>query len=110
MRKDGIHVGLDVGSVGAKTALIDGQKNILEEHYVRTKGQPLETTLQVLTEIFSRIPIDRVTSFSVTGNAGKLIAQLLDSLFVNEIIAQGKSTTYFYPQVRTIIEMGGEDS
>jgi len=30
--------------------------------------------------------------------------------FENEIIAQGKSIEYFYPQVRTVIEMGGEDS
>jgi predicted CoA-substrate-specific enzyme activase len=63
-----------------------------------------------LTEILSRIPAERIQSVSVTGTAGKLIAELLGAEFVNEIIAQGKSTTYFYPQVKTIIEMGGEDS
>jgi len=46
----------------------------------------------------------------VTGTAGKLIADLLGAEFINEIIAQSKSTMYFHPEVKTIIEMGGEDS
>jgi predicted CoA-substrate-specific enzyme activase len=110
MDKDGLHVGLDVGSVSANTVLIDEEKNVVEEHYTRTKGQPLETVLRILTETLSRVPLERIRSVSVTGTAGKLIAELLGAEFVNEIIAQGKATTYFYPQVRTIIEMGGEDS
>ena len=58
----------------------------------------------------SRVPAERVKSVSVTGTAGKLIAELLGAEFVNEVIAQGKSTIHFYPQVKTVIEMGGEDS
>ncbi|MBU1205680.1 MAG: CoA activase [Proteobacteria bacterium] len=110
MKKDGLHLGLDVGSVSANTVLIDDQKNVVEEHYTRIKGQPLETVLAVLTEILTRVSAERIQSISVTGTAGKLIAELLGGEFVNEIIAQGKSTTFFYPQVKTIIEMGGEDS
>ncbi|MEW5807431.1 MAG: acyl-CoA dehydratase activase [Acidobacteriota bacterium] len=110
MSQDRIHVGVDVGSVSAKVVLIDDARNILEEHYTRTKGRPLETTLSVLTGIFSRVPEEMVASFSVTGTAGKLIAELLNAEFVNEVIAQSKSTAHFHPQVKTIIEMGGEDS
>ncbi|MBI5968680.1 MAG: hypothetical protein HY882_12610 [Deltaproteobacteria bacterium] len=110
MDKQGFHVGLDVGSVSANTVLIDEKKNVVEEHYTRTKGQPLETVLRVLAEILSRVPVKRINSVSVTGTAGKLIAELLGAEFVNEIIAQAKSTNYFYRQVKTIIEMGGEDS
>ena len=110
MDRDGLHIGLDVGSVSANTVVIDEEKNVVEEHYTRTKGQPLETVHRVLTDILARIPADRIQSVSVTGAAGKLIAELLGAEFVNEIIAQGKATTYFCPQVKTIIEMGGEDS
>ena len=110
MDKIGLHIGLDVGSVSLNTVLIDLEKNILEERYTRTKGQPLETVLRILSEILSRVPAEGIRSVSVTGTAGKLIAELLEGEFVNEIIAQGKSTTYFYPHVKTIIEMGGEDS
>ncbi len=110
MEGEQIHIGLDVGSISANTVLIDESKNVIEEHYTRTKGQPLETVLHVLTEIFSRVPLEKIKSFSVTGTAGKFIAELLGAEFVNEIIAQSKSTAHFYPQVKTIIEMGGEDS
>src|SRR5271157_5228672 len=110
MDKDRLHLGLDVGSVSANTVVVDEQKNVVEEYYTRTKGQPLETVLRVLTEILSRIPAEKILSVSVTGTAGKLIAEFLNAEFVNEIIAQAKATTYFHPQVRTIIEMGGEDS
>ncbi len=110
MGKDGYHIGLDVGSVSANTVLIDEEKKVVEEHYTRTKGQPLQVVLAVLTGIFSRVAPDRISGVSVTGAAGKLIAELLGAEFVNEIIAQAKSTTHFYPQVKTIIEMGGEDS
>lgn len=110
MAKKELHLGIDVGSVSANTILIDEDKNVIEEYYTRTKGQPLETVLGVLEEILARIPAAQIKSVSVTGTAGKLIAELLEAEFINEIIAQSKSTTYFYPQVRTIIEMGGEDS
>lgn len=30
--------------------------------------------------------------------------------YVNEIVSQATATSFFYPQVRTIIEIGGEDS
>ena len=110
MENDGLHIGLDVGSVSANTVLIDEDKNVVEEHYTRTKGQPLETVLKVLEDILTRFPADRIRSVSVTGTAGKLIAELLGAEFANEVIAQGKSTTHFHPEVKTIIEMGGEDS
>ena len=110
MDRIGLHIGLDIGSVSLNTVLIDTQKDILEEHYTRTKGQPLETVLRVLTDILTRVPADRVRSVSVTGTAAKMIAELLGAEFVNEVIAQAKSTSHFHPEVKTVIEMGGEDS
>jgi predicted CoA-substrate-specific enzyme activase len=110
MKNNLLHIGLDVGSISANTVLIDENKNIIEEHYTRTQGQPLETVLQVLKKILTRVPISNIASFSVTGTSGKFIAELLDAEFVNEVIAQSRSTTFFYPHVKTIIEMGGEDS
>ena len=110
METDGFHLGLDVGSVSVNTVLIDGRKNIIEEHYTRTKGQPLETVVNVVSEILTRVPAEKISSVTVTGTAGKLIAELLGAEFVNEVIAQSKSTTFFHPEVKTIIEMGGEDS
>jgi len=108
--KDSCFIGIDVGSISVNTVVINDNKEILEEYYTRTHGQPLITVHRVLEEILSRRRPSQVLGVSLTGSGGKLIAGLLGVGFENEIIAQGKSIEYFYPQVRTVIEMGGEDS
>ncbi|MBS3906922.1 MAG: CoA activase, partial [Syntrophaceae bacterium] len=65
---------------------------------------------RVLEEILSRIPPEQFHSLSFTGTGGKLLSELLDGHFVNEIIAQARAVQHFYPEIRTIIDIGGEDS
>ena len=105
-----IYLGIDIGSVSANTIIMDEHRNMLEEHYIRIKGQPLQTVQKVLEEILQRIPLEQFHSISFTGTGGKLLSELLGGHFVNEIIAQAKAVQSFYPQVRTIIDIGGEDS
>ncbi len=105
-----LHLGMDVGSVSTNTVLLNEKGEILKDDYRRTKGQPLETALAVLNEFFSEIPEGQLASLALTGAAGKKVAELLRVPFVNEIIAQARAVDRFHPQVRTIIEMGGEDS
>jgi len=108
--KDSCFIGIDVGSVSVNTILVNCNREILEEYYTRTHGQPLITVHRVLKEILSRISPSQILGVALTGSGGELIAELLGAGFENEIIAQGKSIECFYPQVRTIVEMGGEDS
>ncbi|HVP78697.1 MAG TPA: acyl-CoA dehydratase activase [Thermodesulfobacteriota bacterium] len=105
-----LYLGIDVGSVSTNTIILDDRRNVLEEHYTRIKGQPLRTVQKVLEEILRRISPEQFHSVSFTGTGGKLLADLLGGHFINEIIAQARAIQYFYPQVRTIIDIGGEDS
>ncbi|MCJ7705537.1 MAG: acyl-CoA dehydratase activase, partial [Desulfobacterales bacterium] len=105
-----LYLGMDVGSVSANTIIMDEQRNVREEHYTRIKGQPLQTVQKLLEEILQRISHEQFHSVSFTGTGGKLLSELLGGNFVNEIIAQARAVQYFYPQVRTIIDIGGEDS
>jgi len=105
-----IYLGIDVGSVSANTVILNDRGEVLEEHYTRIKGQPLKAVQRVLEEILSRIPPEQFHSLSFTGTGGKLLSELLDGHFVNEIIAQAKAIQHFYPEIRTIIDIGGEDS
>ncbi|MBI2472354.1 MAG: 2-hydroxyglutaryl-CoA dehydratase, partial [Planctomycetes bacterium] len=54
------YIGLDIGSVSVKAVLINERKEILENHYVRTHGQTVETFLLVLKDIFNRTHIDDI--------------------------------------------------
>ena len=105
-----LYLGIDIGSVSANTIIMDDHRNVLEEHYTRIKGQPLQTVKKVLEEVLQRISHEKFHSVSFTGIGGKLLSELLGGNFVNEIIAQARAVQYFYPQVRTIIDIGGEDS
>src|SRR4030067_2608328 len=97
-------IGLDAGSVSVKIAVLDAKGNVLETKYVRHKGRLLTTAFELLRNL------DHSASLSITGSGGKIIARAFGIKPVNEVIAQSYSTKRFYPGIRTIIEMGGEDS
>jgi len=97
-------IGLDAGSVSVKLAILDNKGNILETKYIRHKGNPLKVTYEVLKDT------PQASSLSITGSAGKLIAEALGIKHLNEVVAISHSTKKLYPKVKTIIEMGGEDS
>ncbi|WP_038054883.1 acyl-CoA dehydratase activase [Thermodesulfobacterium hydrogeniphilum] len=103
------YVGLDVGSGTAKVAVLDENKNILFWKYKRTNGQPIETAEKILSEVEKKFD-NNLSGITCTGTAGKTISQILGSAFINEVIAHAKAATFFYPQVKTIIDIGGEDS
>ncbi|OGP32463.1 MAG: CoA activase [Deltaproteobacteria bacterium GWC2_42_11] len=105
-----VFIGIDIGSVSTNTVVVTLDKEILEEHYTRTKGQPLETARDVLADVLSRYPIEIIRVVAATGTGGKTIAPLIGAYFTNEVIAQSKAVEYFHPDVRTVIEMGGEDA
>jgi len=105
-----LHIGLDVGSVSVDACVIDESHQILRTDYIRHKGQPAQVSLSALKNIISEFGEERIKSISVTGSSGRAIAEALNAHLVNEIISQARATMELYPQVRTIIEIGGEDS
>jgi predicted CoA-substrate-specific enzyme activase len=104
-------VGLDAGSVSVKLVVLDEQGSKLYSRYERHKGHPISIALKCIREIPPTIAMSpKHLSLSITGSAGRLIASILKIKPVNEIVAQAFSTHTVFPHVKTIIEMGGEDS
>jgi predicted CoA-substrate-specific enzyme activase len=104
-----VRLGFDAGSVALKVVVMDGSGHVLERSYTRTQGRPVETALEVfgaLTQRYGR-SFDLVAG---TGSAGRLICELLDVPFVNEVICQASAIKHLVPEARTVIEMGGQDS
>ena len=44
------YIGVDVGSISINTVVVDQKKEVIEEHYTRIQGQPLEVTRKILSE------------------------------------------------------------
>ncbi len=110
LKPDSLFLGLDIGSVSVKTVLINQNREIVENRYDRHKGQPIQTVINRLKDILGKTPIDNIFRTAVTGSGGEMAAGLLNAEFVNEIVAHTKAVSKLYPHIRTVIEMGGEDS
>jgi len=65
---------------------------------------------QMLAELFRHLPADRIDTMVGTGSAGRCLCELLNIDFINELICQSVAIRHLCPHVRTVIEMGGQDS
>ncbi len=102
-------VGIDIGSVSVKVAVRDESGKIARTAYRRFHGRPYQTLINVLDEEFSDLKGKEVR-LGLTGIGGKTGMNILGGQFFGEISALAAANYELVPQVRTIIEMGGEDS
>ena len=106
------YLGIDIGSISTKGIIIDKKKTILASSYLWTKGNPLKAVKEVLENLKPKIPSEyQIVGIGTTGSARKLIGTILGANIIkNEITAHAIGTISKYPEVRTIIEIGGQDS
>ena len=105
-----LDLGMDIGSVSINTVVLNPAGEVVFEDYRRTRGEPLPTALNILKELNSKFADYHFRLAAFTGIGGKMPAQTLGGLFVNEVIALARGTFTFLPQARTVIDMGGEDA
>jgi len=103
-------LGLDIGSISVNLVAVDTDGGISRECYLRTHGRPIATVLHALENLHRDLAPAQINAIAVTGTAGKDVADALGCSYVNEIIAQSSATARLHPDVRTIIELGGEDA
>ncbi len=104
------YLGVDIGSISTKGVIIDENYNILSSNYIWTSGNPIEAVKKLMNTL-TILPGYKLCGIGTTGSARKLIGLMLGANVVkNEIIAHAVGTLSFYPNVRTILEIGGQDS
>ncbi|WP_265458952.1 2-hydroxyacyl-CoA dehydratase [Enterococcus sp. HY326] len=104
-------LGIDAGSTTTKVTLIDEEGNLLFSHYGNNQGQPLETTMAVLKDLYSQMPADVfIGKAAVTGYGEQLIKNAL-KIDIGEVetMAHYKAANHFQPGVDFILDIGGQD-
>lgn len=103
---------MDIGSVSTKGVVLDGEGRVIAAEYLWTEGDPVAATKRILLSLQKQAPSGmRIGSVGVTGSARRLIGAMLEADAVkNEITAHARGTISRHPDVRTIIEIGGQDS
>ncbi len=103
-----VFIGIDIGSVSLDIAVIDEKLQLLESVYERTRGQPIPALIRVLEGLEKDYP--EVSGAVCTGSGRNLIADVIGVDRENEITTQAKAIAHFHPGIRTVIEIGGQDS
>jgi predicted CoA-substrate-specific enzyme activase len=106
------YLGIDVGSVTTKMAVLDESDNLIKRIYMPTQGKPIVMVQQGLVKIKQQLPEDvRICGVATTGSARYLAGIIVGAdLIKNEITSQAIAALHYFPEVKTVIEIGGQDS
>jgi predicted CoA-substrate-specific enzyme activase len=106
------YLGIDVGSVTVKFAALDTADNLIASLYLPAGGRPVAVVQQGLGQIGRQLPPDvAIKGVATTGSARYLAGAIVGAdLVKNEITCQAVATVRYFPDVSTILEIGGQDS
>ena len=102
-------LGIDIGSTTAKVAVLDQNKRSLFSAYQRHNTETLKTLqgmLEAAADNLGNVPVDLL----VTGSAGLGICEKFELPFIQEVVASAEVISQLYPEVKTLIDIGGEDA
>lgn len=103
-----IVAGCDIGSLTTKVVLFDGKK-ILSSSIIKSKPKPEDGAYEALQQscAIATVKQDAITYCIGTGYGRKRVPFANDT--ISEISCHTKGAFYLYPNVRTIIDIGGQD-
>jgi len=109
--KKSASLGVDIGSISTKGVFVDAQGNILAGAYLWTQGDPVGAVKELLAVLQKQTQDAEICAVGTTGSARRLIGAMLGAdVMKNEITAHAICTLSRHPEVRTILEIGGQDS
>lgn len=105
------YLGVDVGSVSTNIVLMDEDNCIVNKKYLRTQGRPIHILQKGLKEIKDEIHDLKIKGVGTTGSGRHLASIILGADIVkNEITSHAVAAINYVPDVRTVLEIGGQDS
>jgi len=109
----GLLIGLDVGSTTVKFVVVDPiTDEILHQDYQRHDTKQPEKCIEMLRTIEAKFPDVPRNAFRVfmTGSGGASIGTRIGAKFVQEVNAVSLAVEKSYPDVQSVVELGGQDA
>lgn len=105
------YMGIDVGSVSTDIVIVDENIHLIESIYLRTKGRPINAIQEGFKLLYKKYKDIHINGVGTTGSGRKIAASIIGADIVkNEITAHAIAALNVNKNVRTIIEIGGQDS
>lgn len=106
-----VYIGIDVGSVSTNIAVLKPDGAVVDSLYIRTQGRPIEAVQSGLQQIKKQFSALTVLGVGTTGSGRYLTGMVVGADSVkNEITAHAIAAMHIVPDVRTVLEIGGQDS
>lgn len=107
-------IGLDGGSTSSKAVLLDQDGEIVCKAYQLSKGNPIQDTKELLTQIRQYITDQGATfecmGFGATGYAADVLQECVRAdVNIVETVAHMMSAVKFFGEVDVICDIGGQD-
>ena len=109
--ENGMYVmGVDSGSTSTNAVILDENRNMKAFAVVRTGAKSGESADKILKEILEKAGLKREDiSWIVSTGYGRVSIPFADET-VTEISCHGRGAHYFNSSIRTILDIGGQDS
>ena len=113
--KEGIIIGMDVGSTSTKAVVSNISGKPLLGYYTYTSGRPVQAGKAIISALHryreERKLSPQVKAAGTTGSGRQLIGKIINAdLVVDEITAHARAASHLDPETDTIIEIGGQDA
>ena len=103
-------MGIDSGSTSTNAVIMDRNREIKAFSVVRTGAKSGQSAQKILEEVLDKAGLKREDiSWIVSTGYGRVSIPFADEN-VTEISCHGRGAHYFNPKVRTILDIGGQDS
>ena len=101
---DKAYLGLDCGSASVKIALIDEEEKLRESKYLRNRGL-VETIKSALVDLQDKDY--HISGVGVTGSGRNFAKMFVGAdLTKTEVLAHTIGALHYYPNLRTLIDIG----
>lgn len=103
------NIGIDIGSTTLKMVVLDSTGEILYTDYRRHNTDIKQAARESYEKLYHQLG-DCKMNITMTGSVGMGYAEKIGANFVQEVVAAAEFVKIKYPEVRTFIDIGGEDS
>lgn len=107
-----VFLGIDIGSISTKFVLATADGEVLSHSYMRGSGSPIDSVKCGLRDTATHVPPGAIIAGVCTTGSGRELAGAMvgADIVKNEITTHARASVHIRPDVRTIIEIGGQDS
>ncbi|MBT9159020.1 MAG: 2-hydroxyisocaproyl-CoA dehydratase activator [Dehalococcoidia bacterium] len=109
-KKQGYFLGLDIGSVNAKSVLIDESARVVRSDIERVTTGPRAAVVSLLSRLSEEVNLDEIVSAGVSGSGKSVIPKQLNWTEYSSPLAIISGLLSSHPDAKTIVQIGGQSS